>query len=915
MTIEAPKIDKRSADLLVKEMEESMPQFLPGWKPGEGDAGLALIKIFAHMAEEVIHRLNRVPGKYFGAFLEMLGISLLPASAAEVPVTFYLSEGAGVHVMIPKGTPIASGDIVFETQKNMWATPAKLVRVFAVDGKTDEIFDLFKEENLQSHILYLGHADLFNVEGPIKYELSGFSGPFKTLTWEYWSENQWYAFTHGPDEKLVLEKTDAFKIGEQEINGINSRWIRCIYKPGSSGVEQFQICGEEQGGIKVAMPLDACEKEIIPDAAFCNDTPVDLGTTGTPNPIYPFGNRPARYDAFYIGSREAFSKKGGQVTLKFEMTGDIQHDETLRLSWEYGAPGGWKAIQGLKTDDETGNYRFWIKGNVSFTCPADIQPMEVGGQENYWVRVRIIDGGYGKEMVYDDINMIWKPGEFDPPIINKISIHYKIDAHYRVEPTKPQHCITYNNLEYLPLVNKPFYPLEEKGRALYLGFDKKIEKGPISIYFSLEELEPQYQNAAVGLSKVLWRYYSGDKSWQPLETVDNTRNMTQSGALEFFVPPGFVKKPIFNRELYWFKTAAVMEDNDLYLPPKIKGIHLNTTMAGQVESIKNEILGSGDGKANREFSLLRTPVVSEEIWVNETHTLTDEAAEVPVRWQPVEDFFESSARDRHYVIDRANGRVRFGNGLQGMIPPAGPDNIIANYYVGGGAKGNVNAFEISGMKTSIPYVDKVSNPEPAQGGSDTEQMQGVFKRGPYMIKHRNRAVTREDFERLAAAASPYIAGTKCLVKDNKLQIIVIPGENKDKPFPSSLLLKTVEKHLMGRSLNLITPGCIEVSGPQYVEVSIGADVAPVSIDIAVPLEAEILKQLKAFLHPLYGGPGNKGWEFGRGLHISDVYALLESIEGVDHVENIRLNGKHGDVEVKSDETLCSGQHQITMRGK
>jgi len=933
MTIEAPKIDKRSADHLVNKMEERMPHFLPGWKPGEGDAGLALIKIFAHMAEEVIHRLNRVPEKYFGAFLEMLGISLLPASAAEVPVTFYLSEGAGVHIMIPKGTPTASGDIVFETQKNMWATPAKLVRVFALDGKTDEIFDLFKGENLQSHILYLGDDDLFNTDENAGYELSGLTEAFERLTWEYWNENQWQAFTL----KLASEKIGPFEIGEKEINGIKSRWIRCIYEPGLYGVEQFQICGEDQGGIKLAKPLDACKNEISPDAVFCNDTPVDIGTAGTPNTIYPFGNRPARYDAFYIGSREAFSKKGGLVTLKFEMTGDIQHDETLRLSWEYGAPGGWKAIQGLKTTDESGFYRFWQSGEVSFTCPPDIGPVSVGGQENYWVRVRIIDGGYGKEWVYDKTEKKWAPGVFDPPKIKKISIHYNIDAHYLVEPTKLQHCITYNNLEYKKPGKYPFYLLEDQYllRTLLLGFDKKIEKGPISIYFSLEELEPKSQNAAMNSSKVLWQYYSGDDKWQPLETVDNTRNMTQSGALELFVPPDFVKKPIFNEELYWFKTAAVMEDNDHHQPPKIKGIHLNTTMAVQVESIKNEILGSGDGKANREFNLLRTPVVSEEIWVNETHTLTNEAkqailaengedavreikdetsgaAEVLVRWRAVADFFESSAKGRNYVIERANGRVRFGNGLQGMIPPAGRDNIIANYYVGGGAKGNVNTFEISGMKTSIPYVDKVSNPEPAQGGSDTEQMQGVFKRGPYMIKHRNRAVTREDFERLAAAASPYIAGTKCLANGNKLQIIVIPGENKDKPFPSSLLLKTVEKHLMDRCLNLITPGCIDVSGPEYVEVSIEVEVAPVSIDIAVPLEAEILKQLKAFLHPLYGGPGKKGWEFGRGLHISDVYALLGSIEGVDHVENIRLNGKYGDVEVKFDETLCSGQHQITM---
>jgi hypothetical protein len=948
--MESPKIDTRDVEDLEREIKELISKFVPEWKPGEGDVGLAFIKIFSHMTKEVIDRLNRVPEKYFGAFLEMLGISLLPASAAKVPVTFCLSEGAGTHVMIPRGTPAASGDIMFETQKNMWATPAKLIKIFALDGKKDEIYslplemangyELFKGENLQAHILFLGDEDLFNTEENAGYELSGLTGPFEKLTWEYGGEEGWYSFdtVAKTNDKLILEMTNKDEIKDQEINGIESKWIRCIYKHNLFEVAQFQIYGEDEGGITVAKSLDAGENEIFTDAVFCNETPVDLGTAEHPNPIYPFGNRPARYDTIYIGSREAFSKKGGQITLHFDMAGDIAvQDESLRLSWEYSTLDGWKAIQGLQTSDETGYYRFLKSRNVSFVCPADIQLTNVGGQENYWICIRIIDGGYGKEMVYDDTNQIWVPGVFEPPVIKKISIHYKIDSHYLVEPTKLQHCITFNNLEYKNLENSPFCLLEEqyRQRTLLLGFDEKIEKGPISIYFSFAEHESQYRNPAMSLSKVLWQYYIGDDQWKALETVDNTNNMTRSGTLEFFVPPDFAILSIFNRELYWIKAVGIMEENDLQPAPKIKGIHLNTTMAVQVESIEDEILGSGEGTANQEFSFLKTPVASEEIWVNETNTLTGEekqvilaengedvvreiedetsgTTEVLVRWQAKEDFFESSSKSRYYVIDRANGRVRFGNGLQGMIPPAGRDNIIANYYVGGGTQGNVNAFEISDMKTSIPYVDEVSNPEPAEGGSDTEQMQGVFKRGPYMIKHRERAVTREDFERLAVAASPYIARTKCLKTGNKLKIIVIPRENSDKPSPSSLLLKTVEKHLISRSLNLLSPGSIDVSRPQYVEVSIEVEVVPVSIDIAVPLEAEVLKQLKEFLHPLLGGPEKSGWEFGRGLQISDVYALLESIKGVDHVEKLLLNGKHQNVKVKPDETLCSGQHKITM---
>jgi hypothetical protein len=940
MTIESPKIDKRRFDLLVKEMEDLIPHFLPGWKPGEGGAGLALIKIFAHMTEEVIHRLNRVPRKHFGAFLDMLGITPLPAAPAKAPLTFCLSEGAG-HVMIPGGTPAAARagdeDIVFATGKNMWATPAKLVRVYAVDGKTDEIFqwppipgpgkgiELFKGDNLQSHILYLGHEDLFNVEGPVKYELNGLIGPFETLTWEYWSENQWHSFDKitKHDGTLVLEKTGPGEIGEQEINGIKSRWIRCTAE--SPGM--LQTLAAAPGGITAAKPLAEGETGLFPGMVFCNDIPVDPGTPGNPNSFYPFTTRPGQLHTFYIGHKEAFSKKSGLVKILFDMDQNIpqqNRNQTLRLSWEYGTRSGWKVIEGLKAENEkNGYYRFWQSGGVSLKCPADIEPVIVGGQENYWVRVRIIDGDYGKGPVYDPVNQKWLPGTIEPPIINKITIHY------RTEPTKPQHCITFNNLEYKELEEVPFYPLGDRERSLYLGFDKKMEKGPISMYVSLEDPDQGGTKPA----RVEWYYYSVDNQWKVLDVEDHTRNLGESGTLEFFVPLDFVKKARFGEELYWFKAVGIMAGREQM--PEISGIHLNTTAAVQVERIKSETLGSGDGGVSQEFCLRRTPVISEEIWIDETGTLTKEEKQavlekngegsirevidetgkskgIYVRWEPAADFFGSSAKSRHYVIQRASGQVRFGDGIHGMIPPAGRDNITVSYLVGGGKKGNVGAFEISRLKTSIPHAASIFNPEPARGGADTEKLDAVFKRGPCFIKHRDRAVTQEDFERIASEVSAAIARSKCVLKNNRLIIIVIPQETGDKPIPSRTLIKMVKNRILERRLNTLSPGKIMVQGPRYVEVGIEVDIFPVSMDIAVSLERELLRKLKEFLHPLYGGPEKKGWDFGRDLHVSDVYALLESIEGVDHAANLKLNGKEEDVVVDELETLCSGQHKIVL---
>lgn len=41
--------------------------------------------------------------------------------------------------------------------------------------------------------------------------------------------------------------------------------------------------------------------------------------------------------------------------------------------------------------------------------------------------------------------------------------------------------------------------------------------------------------------------------------------------------------------------------------------------------------------------------------------------------------------------------------------------------------------------------------------------------------------------------------------------------------------------------------------------------------------------LQGYLHPLTGGPDGQGWAFGRRPRGSDLSALLEAVDGVDHV--------------------------------
>src|SRR5439155_22242657 len=64
--------------------------------------------------------------------------------------------------------------------------------------------------------------------------------------------------------------------------------------------------------------------------------------------------------------------------------------------------------------------------------------------------------------------------------------------------------------------------------------------------------------------------------------------------------------------------------------------------------------------------------------------------EVWVRWLPRPHLFFSRPQDRHYMVERGRGRLIFGNGKNGRLPPVGPNNIrAARYQTTDGSAGNV----------------------------------------------------------------------------------------------------------------------------------------------------------------------------------------------------------------------------------
>jgi predicted phage baseplate assembly protein len=296
-----------------------------------------------------------------------------------------------------------------------------------------------------------------------------------------------------------------------------------------------------------------------------------------------------------------------------------------------------------------------------------------------------------------------------------------------------------------------------------------------------------------------------------------------------------------------------------------------------------------------------------------------------VRWSEAPDFYGSGPRRRHYVLDHLTGEIRFGDGLNGLIPPVGVGNIrLARYQIGGGKAGNKPAGTIVQLKTTVPYVDKVSNTEAAVGGADAESLVALLDRAPRSLRHRDRAATAEDYEDLARLASPEVARARCVPNRNLIadpfdeqpptpgavSVIIVPHSIEAKPQASLELLDCVRDCLNAQS---IATASVFVVVPLYLRVDVQAEIALASLEGASVVERAVHQTIAAFLDPLTGGPDQNGWEFGREPHKSDIYALIEAVPGVDHIRTLNLEIEdQPQIRGTGRFLVHSGVHKITL---
>ncbi|HEX8291443.1 MAG TPA: hypothetical protein VF570_06805, partial [Pyrinomonadaceae bacterium] len=220
----APLVDPRSAQDISRQLRKLLAGYAPQWMKGDAGADVpeglsaAIIGIFSRFSEIVIHRLNKTPEKNLLAYLDLLGLSVLPPQPARVPLTFSLAAGSLTDAVVPAGTQVATkpaeGETepaVFETERELTVVAARLDAALTRDPAQDAYADLsdviraaadpgaqvFSAETPLEHTHYVGHERFLShpalKELRVSFQLAqALTNPKpRQLAWESWDGKTW----------------------------------------------------------------------------------------------------------------------------------------------------------------------------------------------------------------------------------------------------------------------------------------------------------------------------------------------------------------------------------------------------------------------------------------------------------------------------------------------------------------------------------------------------------------------------------------------------------------------------------------------------------------------------------------------------------------------------------------------------
>jgi predicted phage baseplate assembly protein len=440
--------------------------------------------------------------------------------------------------------------------------------------------------------------------------------------------------------------------------------------------------------------------------------------------------------------------------------------------------------------------------------------------------------------------------------------------------------------------------------AVYLGFAEGLAGNIICL-----TLQSSLEGRGVDPNRPPWVWEAwGGESWVPARLLrDETGGLNRDGRLVLICPKWHEPMTVGSVRSHWIRcrmTVAAPDQPTYQASPKIWALSASSlggiAPAHHADMVTGEWLGRSDGRPGQKFTVMRTPVLPRA----DDEAIVVTSAEGVERWKEVDDFSGSGPDDRHFTWDSSTGEISFGMNVRapdgsarqyGAIPALDGQVSVSRYRHGGGSVGNVGRKTLCVLKSSIPFIGRVENLDPAAGGVDPETIENLRMRGPMSLRTGRRAVTCDDFERLTVEASTMVARARCLPPaktGEPIRVLIVPrvavaAQNLalgDLGLGDDLVERVAAYLDERRTLSTM----VTIGPPYYQGVTV---VARANALPGVPAEIvrdRALTALYEYINPLTGGPEGNGWPFGRELNVGEAFALLAGVEGVASVQGVEL---------------------------
>jgi len=376
-------------------------------------------------------------------------------------------------------------------------------------------------------------------------------------------------------------------------------------------------------------------------------------------------------------------------------------------------------------------------------------------------------------------------------------------------------------------------------------------------------------------------------------------------------PPRIDDPDIQNKLVTWVRLSA----NSAF---QISWAGVNAVEIDQRTTYNFVPVSISDGSADQQFALSQTQI--------DPATFVLEV-DMPgfgfQQWTPADDLAVLQGPIPAYVLDPEAGTVRFGNQMQGMIPPGGRRIRVRQMRAGGGSAGNLPAGSLTSIKardaSGNPVAQKITVAQPiaATGGADAETLDQVERRLPSLLKHQERAVTADDYKSLAMEVPGagiarvevlplFKPQTRTTNVPGVVSVMVIPakgGVQLPCPRADRPLLESVYQYLDSRR-----PATAEmyVIATEYIGLGISVAVEVRTGFGQLQVSQAVETALRSYLWPITpGGSDNQGWPLGRKIRSLELEVIVSQVPGVVEVNGLNLftpSAAGGYQQIKTDPT-------------